>query len=316
MSWPGGTGACTIVTGSRALQSRLDCLQEGQLRERSTVVVARGWQPDRHGLTNKWTQPDLPRRGSSAAELRDAGPHNNRQAQNMRHAVYPCLLAMVLLLGFAPNLRAQAAVPVHREVRHQLVLDSTRFRVLDVQIPPGDTTGFHIHDATILYVSLALSPTSAQIAGGEWPASPARPPRSAIGNVRIDSSYVLQPITHRVTNMGDSLFRLLAITSSGPAPGSVTDGRGALPGIVELRSTWFQQSGVELAAQAVTEWFVSERPVLVVQPLAMRLAVECDGRPLHTLAHAGSWLLVPTRVRCRIVNVGLESATAVAIQIR
>jgi hypothetical protein len=234
----------------------------------------------------------------------------------MRLAVCSCLLSMVPMLARTPDLGAQTAVPVHREVRHALVLDSLRFRVLDVQIPPRDTTHYHIHDTPILYVALVTSPTSAQILGSDWPAGPASPPLGAVGNVRVDSSYLLQPVTHRVTNTGDGLFRLLAITSSRPALGSGPDGPQALPGIVELRSTWFQQSRVHVAAEAMSEWFVSERPVLVVQPLATRLAVDCEGRARQTLARSGSWLMVPTSVRCRLVNVGSESATALAIQIR
>jgi hypothetical protein len=238
---------------------------------------------------------------------------HTHQPHNMR-LVFRCCLIACLLLPFKSG--AQEAVPIYREPRHRLVLDSTRFRVLDVQIPPNDTTRYHIHNTAILYVAILTSPTSAQILGSDWPTTPATPPFAAVGEVRIDSTYVSEPVTHRVTNAGSGLFRLLAITSSGPARESASAGPQAGPGVMELRSTWFEQSRVQLAERATTAWFVPASPLLVVQLRASRLALECDGSARQTLDQPGSWLLVPVRTRCRIINDGSESATAVAIHIK
>jgi hypothetical protein len=210
--------------------------------------------------------------------------------------------------------RAQDAVPVYREPRHKLVLDSLRFRILDVQIPARDTTRYHIHDTAILYVSLLTSPTSAQVLGSAWPVTPASPAFATVGEVRIDSTYVRQPVTHRVTNAGDGTFRLLAVVSSGPARDSREE-PGILPGVIQLRSTWFRQSRIQLPARATTAWSQSESPVLVVQPFASRLVLESAG-DRHALETPGSWFLVPARVRYRITNAGSDPAGAVAIQIR
>lgn len=211
---------------------------------------------------------------------------------------------------------AQDAVPVHLEARHRLVLDSIRFRVLDVQIPAGDTTWYHIHDTAIIYVSLRISRTSAQFHGREWPSAPASPPFAEIGDVVVDSSYVVNPVTHRVTNAGDDIFRLLAITSSGPGRVPGEEEAHELPGVVERRSTWFHQSRVTVSGHAATEWFVSDRPVLIVQPHASRLALLYEGQSRQSLVGAGGWILVPPRVRYRVANDGRDSSTAVAIAIR
>ena len=225
-------------------------------------------------------------------------------------------IGMIALFGCAVPARAQEAVPVHREPRHRLVLDSTRFRVLDVQIPAGDTTRFHIHDTAILYVAISPSPTSVQRLGQDWPATPASQFYTAVGQVRVDSTYVLQPVTHRVTNSGPSTYRLLAITSSQSSSGSGADASRSLPGAVELRSSWFMQARALVPAGSTTEWFTSARPVLVVQPLAAGLVVECGGDVRQPLDGPGGWFLVPAHRRCRVRNDGSGSATAVAIQIR
>src|SRR6266581_1061939 len=205
----------------------------------------------------------------------------------MRFVYSWCVVAL-----FAPQLegRAQDAVPIHREPRHRLVLDSVRFRVLDVQIVPGDTTRFHIHDTAILYVDLAPSPVAIQILGGAWTGfTPPGSPGGRTGPVRIDSTYVLHPITHRVTNTGASTFRVLAIISSGPAPASGGDTTQTLPGTTELRSTWFRQARVQMEPGSTTEWRTSGTPVLIVQPALTGIEVELEGAARQRLESAGSW---------------------------
>lgn len=231
----------------------------------------------------------------------------------MRILSHPLTIALLFL---PIKGRAQDAVPVHLEPRHRLVLDSIRFRVLDVQIPAGDTTLYHIHDTAIIYIGLRISPTSGQDYGSDWPSDPASPPFAEIGDVAIDSLFIAQPVTHRVTNAGDGMFQLLAITSSGPKGVGGREEANSLPGVVELRSTWFQQSRVSVPSQASTEWFVSDYPVLVVQPHASRLALQYERHARQSLVGEGGWILVAPGVRYRVDNDGNEPATAVAIAIR
>lgn len=204
---------------------------------------------------------------------------------------------------------------MHREPRHRLVLDSLRFRVMDVWIPVGDTTQYHVHDATALFVTLLPSRTTGQWRGEDWPPAPSGPAEGVVGNVYVDSSYARQPRTHRVTNHGPGTFRLLAVTSSGPVS-PVGAGDAGLPGVTELHATWFTQSRVQLPVAAATDWVVSPHAVLIVQPLAAGLGVEEAGGARRYLGGAGGWVLVPAGSRYRVVNAGAEPASAVAIAIR
>src|SRR5687767_455364 len=111
-------------------------------------------------------------------------------------------------------------VPVHQEPRHHLVFDSPGTRILDVQIPPGETTLFHTHSDPILYVTMSTSQTRSQNIGGEWsgtppataPESSATPrvaPTNPPGRMMSTTGYGEKPQTHRVNNVGSSLFRLI-----------------------------------------------------------------------------------------------------------
>ena len=63
----------------------------------------------------------------------------------------------------------EKVVPVHQEPRHHLVFDSDAIRVLDIQIPPGDTTLFHTHSNPILYVNMSARRRAARrsVANGQ-----------------------------------------------------------------------------------------------------------------------------------------------------
>lgn len=133
-------------------------------------------------------------------------------------------------LAATPSLAQQQdekVVPVHEEPRHRLVFDSPVARVLDIQIPPGDTTLFHTHSNPILYVNMSSSQTRSQTLGQEWsggdaaarPApGPSGSPAAATGGApavfgRMNSvtSYSKQSLTHRVNNVGAGVFRLIGI---------------------------------------------------------------------------------------------------------
>jgi hypothetical protein len=150
----------------------------------------------------------------------------------------------------------ERAVPVHEEPRHRPVFETAGTRVLDVQIPPGDTTLFHTHSDPILYVTMSSSQTRSQNAGAEWSAAaastpaaandaPAIAPTTPPGRMFSVTTYAERPQTHRVNNLGPSLFRLIGITNA--SKGDTHEGASA---------------GFEAAAEISNPWFRGYRYVL------------------------------------------------------
>jgi quercetin dioxygenase-like cupin family protein len=109
--------------------------------------------------------------------------------------------AVLSLLALVP-IAAQAPVPVGSEPRHHLKFENQYVRVFDVQVPPGDTTLFHIHANDYLFVSIGDANLKAEMLGGQP------------GDLIVkdgDCRYSKAPITHRVTNIGKDLFRNITI---------------------------------------------------------------------------------------------------------
>src|SRR5688500_6671338 len=220
---------------------------------------------------------------------------------------------ILLLLATASRVFAQASVPMHDEPHHRLVLTHQQLRVMDVKIPPGDTTLFHVHDVPALYVAVSVAPVDIQLLNGKWDGThPAADPGRKPGDVNVDTSYGRQPITHRVTNVGSQLFNLIAITNSTVSPGDLAP--PDMPGDFELQNRWFNQSRARLYAGAAQRWYSAASPTIVVQPLPGAAMVLLESGEKHVLNAPGSWALVPAGVRYQLTSP--SSATLVLVQVR
>ena len=163
---------------------------------------------------------------------------------------------LVVVLGSVAALTAGASqddkvVPVHQEPRHRLVFDSPGTRILDIQIPPGDTTLFHTHSDPILYVTLSTSRTNSQNMGGDWSGgapstvpstvagAPSVVPTTPPGRMFGVTSYFEKPHTHRVHNGGASLYRLLGVTNASAGDMSAAPSTDFLAK-PELDNRWFR----------------------------------------------------------------------------
>jgi FG-GAP-like repeat len=166
-----------------------------------------------------------------------------------------------------PARQGERVVPVHQEPRHDLVFDSPGTRILDVQIPPGDTTLFHTHSDPILYVTMSTSRTRSQNIGEEWstpaaPDAPGAPVSVPPGRMMSTTSYAERPQTHRVNNIGSTLFRLIGITNSS-AGDDRSDPSGGFDIEPELSNRWFRGYRRALAAEDSPE-HRHENPVAIV----------------------------------------------------
>ncbi len=212
-----------------------------------------------------------------------------------------CLLPTgCLIIGLV----LQQAVPVQEEPRHQLVLDDEVAFILDVQIPPGDTTLYHTHADPIFYVSIGTSRTRSQVMGRDW-VGPGEGLVSSPGRVFSNIRYADRPVTHRVNNVGDGLFRLIAVINRSHGPSADSAVRSPRP-IAML------PSGFEVEID--NHWFRSFRGTL--EPGASS-TLHRHALPVVTVQVAdGTWLFHIAGTEHRLENPGDTSLELVEIEIR
>jgi quercetin dioxygenase-like cupin family protein len=126
----------------------------------------------------------------------------------------PVLLLTGLLLSSAA--RTQVPVQVSEEPRHHKLLANEWVRVLDVHIPPHDTTLFHKHSTPSVFIVLSSTKTGSQAL-----VEPGKP-TFAEGNIWFES-FQAKPRIHRVWNEDTVEFHVMDIelphtpASAGPA---------------------------------------------------------------------------------------------------
>jgi hypothetical protein len=219
---------------------------------------------------------------------------------------------LCICVATAQQVAAQQAVPVHQEPRHHLVLDRSDLRVLDVKIPPGDTTLFHTHANPIHYVTVAVSVTTSQALGREWP-RPVRAdgPSGRVGDAFWTLEYARSPLTHRVANIGDGLFRLIAVTNLGSGGTSTF----ALPGALEAESQWFRRSRLTLPPGGTADLQTIPSPILIVQVTPGQVEVRQPEGRANSSSELGGWLLAEPGRTGVLANPGSSAVVVVLVQV-
>ena len=96
----------------------------------------------------------------------------------------------------------KAQVPVRDEPRHHPVFQNNYIRVLDVWIPPGDTSLFHIHATPSIFIILSSAITGSQIKGENWMKA-----QSEAGTAWY-RSFTPDSLVHRVANFDTVPFHV------------------------------------------------------------------------------------------------------------
>lgn len=214
----------------------------------------------------------------------------------MRHRLFALVVSLLVAVPLGAR-QEEKVVPVHEEPRHRLVFDSSDTKILDVQIPPGDTTLFHTHSTPILYVPMSAGRTRSQALGREWsgggataardpsPVAPAaEPPGRRVNSV---TSYAKQPLTHRVNNVGQTLFRLIGITNASAGDPS-TAPSADFTDKPELDNPWFRAYRLALTTEPTAE-HRHANPVAVV---VMNGQASVTGATLVSLPPRGAYVFL------------------------
>ncbi len=214
---------------------------------------------------------------------------------------------------------AEKPVPVFEEPRHHLVLDTPSLRILDIQIPPGDTTLFHMHNSAMIYVPISSSRTRNQNLGEDWPAPTAAPPAPTApaaparpGRINGGANYVEKPQTHRVNNIGTTLFRLIGIANM--TPGDATAPAAASPVKPEMENRWYRVERLVIAPGASAPVPTFAGTIVVVMQTNGTAAL--DGKVWHPLNGPGDFARIDGTLPYVVHNRGTAEIEVVAVAVK
>ena len=165
----------------------------------------------------------------------------------------------------------EKVVHLLEEPRHRTVHNEGNLYLLDVQVNPGDTSFAHIHDQPILLTS---------ISSGGGPSN---------GNVRAIPEYYNEPLTHKVSNDGPGLLRIIALVNGGNGVNGGGDAPSGIERDPDVINPWFRSYRLELGPGEQTEMQTHNNHTIVVQGSSGLVHVTREDGVDRELASAGDW---------------------------
>jgi quercetin dioxygenase-like cupin family protein len=224
--------------------------------------------------------------------------------------------------------RQNPVVPVYDEPHHRQVFQYGPTRILDLQLPPGDVSWFHSHESPVLYVTLGTSQTRTQNLGEDWGggggrgrggaargAAPAAPPATPPApRATSTTSYAKQPITHRLQNVGEGLFRAMVVVNETRGDETTSEAAAAFDGKPELTNSWFRAYRIVLSAGQKTASHVHRTPVAVIQATA-GTALGTGGMKWE-FNEPGQWAFFDAGDRHEFRNAGDGRVELIEVEVR
>jgi quercetin dioxygenase-like cupin family protein len=216
---------------------------------------------------------------------------------------FPAMLLAIALSAHA----AEKPVPVRNEPCHKVILENDYVRVIDVQIPVGKTTMYHTHDVASVIVYLTKSTNSSQT----WGETTLTTRTISPGESRY-AAYDEKPLSHRVTNTGAGLFRVLDIELLRPAPATASfPSVNFQPGWTEKR---VRSANIRLVANNRFALAANDCAHLVVITSGKVLAGADKGAPRELQAQ--EFLYFPPQTKFDLTGASSDRAEAVLLELK
>ena len=130
-----------------------------------------------------------------------------------------------------------------QEPRHRTVHQDGDIYVLDVQVNPGDESLAHVHDSALLVTMIST---------GAGPAN---------GRVTTNTDYVTTNVTHKISNAGPGLMRIIAMTNLSPRQDPLSsDQPQGMPADPTIENAWFRSYRIILDPGAESAPLLLENP--------------------------------------------------------
>lgn len=165
----------------------------------------------------------------------------------------------------------EKVVHLLEEPRHRTVHNEGNLYLLDVQVNPGDISFAHVHDQPILLTTIRTG------------AGPSSAP------VRAIPEYYSEPLTHKVSNDGPGLLRIIAFVNGGDGVEGDADAPEGMDSDPGVYNPWFRSYEVELGPGEQTEMQTHANHTVVVQRTEGVVHITREDGLTRELNAAGQW---------------------------
>jgi len=227
--------------------------------------------------------------------------------------------ALLFFVFMTALVRAQ--IPVTKEPHHHTVFENAQFRIMDVNVPPGEATADHSHDRDIVTVAMSNgAEVRTQAAGQPWADRPRRP----IGDVET-TDYAGKVSTHKFEAKGTTAYQLFAVENLKPNGWSTTPAATGAGTTLAKESRSFRIYNVTLGKDRQQTSHTHAVPTIVVLLNGKVMSEGPDEKAkanapapvgLKQIDRPGQWVLVPAGDAHHLVRLGNDEGRIVEIEVR
>lgn len=217
------------------------------------------------------------------------------------------LLFLVLILKLS-NLSAQ--VPVHEEPRHHPVFQNEAIRILNVLLPPGDTSEYHVHTTPSLFIRLSGTVTGSQLQGGK-----ATSGKSVAGTLLFENLAPPNIRTHRVWNADTDTFHVMDVELLFKDSGFAQSPLNSPDLKLEIDTPWVRAYRLNL-------WngtdFIPEnrnKPFMLISLDAASVQIKQNGNLITQELKAGNFIEIKRRQSISLKNVSGKTVQFVLLEL-
>ncbi len=178
------------------------------------------------------------------------------------------------------------------EPRHQLILSKSGIKVIDVRIPPKDTTEYHLHNRATLYNLISDVNVASQEYGKEWIFKTEKHYRKSGTFINLSKEYIQKNSYHRVANIDTTTFHLIGIVNTENYTNTEK----------ESFDDWFIKHQIEVDKMKRSELKEFDNPVLIIQNSIGESSI-IQENVIHSFkSEAGAVTWIPTKTQFKLIN--------------
>ena len=216
------------------------------------------------------------------------------------------LLIIVLLLKLS-DLSGQ--VPVHQEPRHHPVFQNEAIRILNVLLPPGDTSEYHVHTTPSLFIRLSGTVTGSQLQGGK-----AASGKSVAGTLLFENLAPPHIRTHRVWNADADTFHVMDVELLFKDSGFAQSPLISTGLTLEIDTPWVRAYRLNLLNG--TDFLPENRnkPFMLISFDAASVQIKQNGNTKTLALKAGSFIEIKSKRSFSLKNVSGKTVQFVLLE--
>lgn len=203
-------------------------------------------------------------------------------------------------------------VPVSKEPRHHPVFENKKVRILNVLLPPGDTSLYHLHSTPSVFISLSTTKTAAQLKGSQ----PSPFGQSTQGNIWFENLAPPHTRIHRVWNEDKFVFHVVDVelfTDEAP----FSDKALSLSHCLLITDTpWVRVYRINLDRNDKIEIAKQNNPFVLIAINDASAEVFLNNKKVKGTARAGDFLWINARDKIAINNKQEKKASFALLEVK